>query len=160
MTQPDWEGFARAIMDAWPEGDVDGGDLQETAERYGLLRKEPYDPAKHGEWGKEEYGTQPGEDWYVLTYAEERPELDFTEAVQNERERLATFVNGLLRSTDSTEDVGWNNAVIQISRELDKRGLVYTAEDIRRAERERIARMFEDLYPDWAAIIRYNKKEA
>lgn len=30
--------FAQDVMRSWPHGDVDGGDLQETAVRHGLLR--------------------------------------------------------------------------------------------------------------------------
>lgn len=71
MKHPDWEGFSRAIMKYWPEGDVDGGDLQDTAERYGLLRKEKYDPKKHCYWGQDEYGLEAGDDWYVLNYEED-----------------------------------------------------------------------------------------
>ncbi len=29
--------FAKAVMESWPEGDVDGGDLQELAEKFGLI---------------------------------------------------------------------------------------------------------------------------
>jgi len=110
MKQPDWEGFARAIMGHWPEGDVDGEDLQNTAEYYGLIRKEHYDPEKHGEEVFWEYGTEPGDDWYVANYPEERTETDCADAVQHERER--------------------------------------------------IARMFDDLYPEWAATIRHGKEGA
>ena len=38
--RPDLAGFAEAIMRCWPEGDVDGGDLQEIAIKHGLLRPE------------------------------------------------------------------------------------------------------------------------
>ena len=61
MKQPDWEGFARAIMEHWPEGDVDGEDLQNTAEYYGLLRKEPFDPERHGYDAMDEWGMEPSE---------------------------------------------------------------------------------------------------
>jgi len=30
-------GFANRIMESWPTGDVDGGDLQEAAEKFGLI---------------------------------------------------------------------------------------------------------------------------
>ena len=32
--------FAQAVMESWPESDVDGGELQDMAERHGLLRPE------------------------------------------------------------------------------------------------------------------------
>lgn len=30
--------FAQDVMESWPEGDVDGGDLQDAAEKHGLLK--------------------------------------------------------------------------------------------------------------------------
>lgn len=33
-------GFAQAVMECWPEGDVDGGYLQDMAEKHGLLKTE------------------------------------------------------------------------------------------------------------------------
>lgn len=51
MSEPDYKGFAIAIVEGWPEPfaeGLDGFDLQELAEKYGLLRKErrvvPCDP--------------------------------------------------------------------------------------------------------------------
>ena|SRR3990167_6127047 len=32
--------FSRAVMESWPEGDLDGGDLQDIAEKHGLLKSE------------------------------------------------------------------------------------------------------------------------
>lgn len=32
--------FAKAVMDVWPMGDLDGGDLQEIAVRHGMLKPE------------------------------------------------------------------------------------------------------------------------
>ena len=29
--------FAQAVMESWPEGDVDGGHLQDIAEKHGLI---------------------------------------------------------------------------------------------------------------------------
>ncbi len=41
--------FAQAIMEAWPDGGIEGGDLQEIAHRHGLLALElRYEPC--GEW--------------------------------------------------------------------------------------------------------------
>lgn len=37
--------FAQQVMKSWPEGDVDGGDLQDAAEKHGLLKPERrYEP--------------------------------------------------------------------------------------------------------------------
>lgn len=46
--------FANDVMRAWPEGGVDGGELQESALRHGLL--EPSDPTQEerDEWGLDE----------------------------------------------------------------------------------------------------------
>jgi hypothetical protein len=44
VSDPDYKGFAIAIMDGFPEPfgeQLDGCDLQEVATKYGLLRKEP-----------------------------------------------------------------------------------------------------------------------
>jgi hypothetical protein len=66
--KPDWEGFGRAIMESWPYADVEGGELQDTAEYFGLLRREPggYDPEKHGE----DFADicEPGDEFFVPTY--------------------------------------------------------------------------------------------
>lgn len=56
--------FARAMMQiAFSGGDVDGGTIQDAAEKLGLLKREPYDPAKHGQEG---CGIKPGDDWLTL----------------------------------------------------------------------------------------------
>ena len=40
--QENLSGFVREIMESWPLGDVEGGELQDLAIKYGLLkRKEP-----------------------------------------------------------------------------------------------------------------------
>jgi hypothetical protein len=49
VAAPDYKGFALAIMEEWPDvGTLDGFELQELGEKYGLLRKEervvPCDP--------------------------------------------------------------------------------------------------------------------
>lgn len=59
--------FARQIIEyAFDGRDADGGSIQALALTHGLLRKEAYDPARHG-------GTlvdvQPGDDWYVCAGA-------------------------------------------------------------------------------------------
>jgi hypothetical protein len=41
--------FAQDVMRAWPEGDVDGGELQAAAIRHGLLREtHPKEPCGEG----------------------------------------------------------------------------------------------------------------
>lgn len=38
--QPDLVAFATWVMSHWPDGDIDGGELQEAAHKHGLLRAE------------------------------------------------------------------------------------------------------------------------
>jgi hypothetical protein len=66
--QPNWEGFAREVMTMWPDGDLDGGDLQELAVVYKMILPVPggYDPKVHA--ADDEYGTEPGDDWFVRNY--------------------------------------------------------------------------------------------
>jgi len=44
-------GFANAVMKSWPDGDVDGGHLQDLAEKFDLLKpvvmNEPCGPSEH-----------------------------------------------------------------------------------------------------------------
>ncbi len=54
--------FAQDIMRAWPEGGVDGGELQEAALRHGLL--EPSEPTQDE---RDEWGLDEGDDWYRKT---------------------------------------------------------------------------------------------
>lgn len=53
----------------WGDGpsQIDGGDFQEKAEALGLIVEVPYDPAEHGEWGRDEYGLIAGDPWYVYS---------------------------------------------------------------------------------------------
>ena len=66
MTKPDWEAFGREIMEAWPEGDVDGFELQEIAHKHRVLVKTKFDPAKHGAY--DDYGAEPGDPWFLRNY--------------------------------------------------------------------------------------------
>mgnify|MGYP003657416314 CR=1 FL=1 len=58
--------FAREIIrGAWEGDSFDGAEIQEMAEKHGLIVKEPggFDPAKH----KDRYGdAEPGDEWYAL----------------------------------------------------------------------------------------------
>lgn len=66
--RPDWEGFSRAVMEAWPEGGIDGFELQELAEKYRLIRPVPggYDPATC----TDSLGVcpEPGDPWFERAY--------------------------------------------------------------------------------------------
>lgn len=60
--------FALQVIDwAWEGYDPDGSDIQDLAEKHGLLAKVPYDPEKHNlpEWLEGE--VQPGDDYYTFT---------------------------------------------------------------------------------------------
>lgn len=57
------EFFRRCAAAAWQGGDVDGGTIQEWGVELGLLREEPYDPARHGD---NDVGAEPGDPWFVL----------------------------------------------------------------------------------------------
>jgi len=66
--RPDWEGFGRAIMEVWPDSGIDGEDLQEAAEHYGIIYRAPggYNPHRHGdEWADI---IKPGEPFFVRNY--------------------------------------------------------------------------------------------
>lgn len=73
MKALDFEGFGKAILKEYWEhycGDIDGIDVQELAEKYGLIVEEPYDPAKHGEGGLEQ-GMDVGDPWFVPAWPKE-----------------------------------------------------------------------------------------
>lgn len=69
MSKPDFEGFAKAVMRSWPEGGVDGFELQELAEKHSMIAPAPggYDPERHFD----EYGVAPekGDPWFETTYS-------------------------------------------------------------------------------------------
>ena len=58
--------FARWCVEEGPfQGcDLDGGSVQEMATKFGILREEPYDPARHGE---NEVDAEPGDPWWVFS---------------------------------------------------------------------------------------------
>ena len=68
MPKPDWEAFGRDVMTSWPDGGLDGLDLQEAAIRHCLIVPAPggFDPSKHGD--EDEYGTRPGDPWFERNY--------------------------------------------------------------------------------------------
>lgn len=44
---------------------LDGGDVQEKAVHFGILRKVEYDPEQHGQ---NDCGAEPGDPWFVFTF--------------------------------------------------------------------------------------------
>jgi len=73
--QPDWERFGRAIMAGWPNTcDFDCFEVQDLAERCGVLLKVQFDPEKHACEASEYYGVQPGDRWFVPNYEHRRQE--------------------------------------------------------------------------------------
>jgi hypothetical protein len=61
-----WAALGMAVMEGWPEGgDLDGFQLQEMAEKAGVLYPVPggFDPAVH----TDQYGgAEPGDDWFMI----------------------------------------------------------------------------------------------
>ena len=68
MVKPNWEGFSKAVMEHWPGYDLDGGDLQDLAEKFGLITpvEGGFDPDKHHD--DDHYGAEPGDPWYTINY--------------------------------------------------------------------------------------------
>ena len=65
--KPNWKAFGKAIMEVWPEYDVDGGYLQDMAEKHHIILKVPggFDPEIHEViYGCEE----PNCKWYLRNY--------------------------------------------------------------------------------------------
>jgi len=67
-TQPNWEGFARAIVNEWPVRDIDGAELFEAALKFNLIRPIPggFDPEEHND--NEGIYPDPGDPWYEYNY--------------------------------------------------------------------------------------------
>lgn len=63
--------FARwAIQEGpWDGCDLDGGSVQEKAEALGLIKQEPYDPAKHGDAVGYDCVPEEGDPWYTFSAA-------------------------------------------------------------------------------------------
>lgn len=66
--EPNFQGFADAIMEHWPMSDVDGADLQELAVKFGIIAPIPggFDPEEHDD--EVGYGAEPGDPWFQFTY--------------------------------------------------------------------------------------------
>jgi hypothetical protein len=66
-----WEAFGREIMKAWPEGGVDGFDLQDLAEKHGIIKAIPggFDPATCDD--ALGVSPEPGDPWFLRNYAPE-----------------------------------------------------------------------------------------
>lgn len=61
--------FAQDVMQAWPEGDLDGGELQDAAVRHGLLREtHPAEPCGENCWCAEYYGDDEFKDGGAICY--------------------------------------------------------------------------------------------
>tara|TARA_R110000851_G_scaffold29327_2_gene80855 strand:+ start:2242 stop:2478 length:237 start_codon:yes stop_codon:yes gene_type:complete len=76
MNTPDFEAFAKDVMQDWPEGfDLDGVAIQKMALKHGLLRKIEggFDPDKH----ECPHGcSERGDAWYVQTFGLSHQERD------------------------------------------------------------------------------------
>ena len=69
---PDWEGFGRALMENWPTGDVEGGDLFDLSRKYRLIVEVPggYDPEEHID--AEGICPEKGDPWFEYNFRGER----------------------------------------------------------------------------------------
>ncbi len=69
--KPDFEGFARAILEAWPTGDIEGSDLFDLCVSYGMVAEIAggYDPDRD----IDAHGICPerGDPWYEYTFGGE-----------------------------------------------------------------------------------------
>jgi len=65
---PDWEGFARDLLDEWPVRDVEGSELFEAALRNRLIREIPggFNPEEHID--TEGICPEPGDPWYEYAF--------------------------------------------------------------------------------------------
>ena len=62
-----WAKLGRAVMDGWPDyGDLDGGQLQDLAEKAGVLVpvEGGYNPEIHGD--ADYNGAEPGDEWFMM----------------------------------------------------------------------------------------------
>ena len=68
---PDWEGFGRAMMSDWPTNGIDGSDLFDMAQNYGLVREIAggFDPDNHID--AEGISPEAGDDWYEYNFGPE-----------------------------------------------------------------------------------------
>lgn len=66
--KPDFEGFARAILEQWPTSDIDRADLFELSVSYGMISEVPggYDPEHHID--AEGICPERGDPWYEYTF--------------------------------------------------------------------------------------------
>jgi hypothetical protein len=65
MTSEPLDAFAKELIRASWEG-CDGGDIiQEAAEKHGLIKRVPFDPAIHTD--VDGYGYEKGAPWFVFT---------------------------------------------------------------------------------------------
>lgn len=87
--QPDFEGFARAVVGEWPVNRIEGPDLWDLALEYGMVREVPggFDPFKH----KAPLGLcpGPGDEWYELNFPRQTTDLAGKEATPRERYPLS-----------------------------------------------------------------------
>ncbi len=65
--KPAWEAFGKAVMKEWPESGLDGFDLQDLAEKHGLIEIIPggFNPLVH----VDQFGcADPGDKWFERNY--------------------------------------------------------------------------------------------
>ena len=65
MVAPDYKGFARWCLTEGPFAgcDLDGGDVQDQAVKFGVAKQVKYDPKVHG---PNDHDAEAGDPWFVL----------------------------------------------------------------------------------------------
>jgi hypothetical protein len=65
MPAPDYKGFVKWVMTEgpWSGCDLDGGDVQEAAVKFGVAKEVKYDPKVHG---PNDCDADAGDPWFVL----------------------------------------------------------------------------------------------
>jgi len=98
----DWKAFGREIIGySWDAMEIDTEDVHELAVKHGILRKVPFESAKHENDTSIEYDVQNGDPW--LEYTDEKEaELDQCKArlaeIEAQAEDATEFVlAGMLR---------------------------------------------------------------
>jgi hypothetical protein len=106
---PDWEGFARDLLDEWPVRDVDGSELFEAALRNGMIRKIEggYDPEQHID--AEGICPEKGDPWYEYAFGTARAptvNAELLEIAKTARDYASDLANGdtftMLKHDDGT----------------------------------------------------------
>ena len=116
---PDWENFAKAVLDDWPTGDLDGSVLFDLSLQYGMIKEVPggYNSDHHID--AEGICPEEGDPWYEYTFRGEAGPGMYSIAEMNNRIEELEADNKRLRleaaHANDTADVA-----IEWMKELEK----------------------------------------